>query len=154
MLTKRLDLLDKGLQIIAKSNQTIWANQKELARSEELLDEQFAVSTRMSIMAVNGILEKMGSTERITEKDVETLFKDWARFRKRPDYRKYMMDWFLGADIDKLPPPPEPQAKKEGDSNVEGDHGNQNPVEGLSQDSSPSQADDVPEVQAKDSAEA
>jgi hypothetical protein len=126
-----------------------------LAKSETLLDEQFAVSTRMTIVAVNHILEKMGhGDDKITEKDVEKLFKDWAKFRKRPDYRNYMMEWFLGEDIDKLPPPPEPQATKEGDSHVEGDRGDQDSSQRLAKDGSSGQANDVPEVQTKDGAEA
>lgn len=120
----------------------MWDNQKELVKSEELLDEQFAVSTRMTVVAVNRIFEKLG-IDRIAEKDIESLFRDWAAFRKRPDYRKFMMEWFLGVALDKLPPPPAVQAKKEGDSHVEGDHGNQNVVEVQPQDSSPSKAADV-----------
>ena len=154
-LTKRIDQLDKVFQLLAKSNQTIWNNQKELTKSEELLDEQFAVSTRMTIVSINHILEKMGATDRITDKDIEKLFRDWAQFRKRPDYREYMMEWFLGVALDKLPPSPAAeQAKKEGDPHVESDHGNQNAVEGQPQDDGPSKTANVPEVQAKDGAKA
>jgi len=141
--------------LLARSNKTIWDNQKELSKSEELLDEQFAVSTRMTIVAVNRILEKMGVDDRITEQDIGKLFKDWAQFRKRPDYREFMMEWFLGVALDKLPPPPVAvQAKKEGDSDGEGGDRNEGAGEGKSQDSGAGQAADVPEVQKEDGAAA
>jgi hypothetical protein len=139
---------------LGESIKTVWDNQKELAKSSTLLDEQFAVSTRMTIVAVNHILEKIGQgDDKITEKDVEKLFKDWAQFRKRPDYRNFMMEWFLGVAIDKLPPPPEPKAKKEGDSNVKSDHGNQDAGQELAKDGEPGQENDVPEVPPEDGAE-
>jgi hypothetical protein len=151
-LTRRVDQLDKTAQLLARSNQTIWTNQKELTKSEELLDEQFAVSTRMSIVAVNSILEKMGVEDRITAADVGKLFKDWSLFRSRPDYREYMMEWFLGVALDKLPPPPEPQAKKEGAGNVEDDDGNKRASEGADEDSLDGQTANVSEVQKEDGA--
>jgi hypothetical protein len=100
----------------------------------------------MTIVAVNKIFEKLGVGDRLTEKDVAGLFRDWATFRKRPDYREFMMEWFLGVALDKLPPPPAVQAKKEGDSDVESDHGNPNVVEVQSQDSGTGEAADVPAV--------
>lgn len=152
-LAKRIDQLDKTMQVIAGSIQTIWSNQKECAKSETLLDEQFAISTRMSIVAVNHILTLMGhGDDCIGEKDIEKLFKDWAEFHSRPDYKDFMMEWFLGVAIDKLPPPPQQQAK-EGGSNAENDHGNEDAGEGPREDRSPSQTHDVPEVQKEDSTE-
>jgi len=151
-LSLRVDNLDKAFQLVAKSQQTIWANQKELTKSEELLDEQFAVSTRMTIVAVNHILQTMGHGEDcIKEKDVEKLFKDWAQFRARPDYRDFMMDWFMGVALDKLPPPP--QQAKEGGSNAEDDHRNTDAGE-KPQDGGVSQTNDVPQVQEKDGTQA
>jgi hypothetical protein len=146
---KRFAQVDQNSVAVAKSVQTIWANQKELVKSEELLDEQFAVSTRMSIMAVNQILEAMDSDKRIEASDVEKLFKDWATFRARPDYRKYMMEWFLGVALDTLPPPPEIQTLKEESSNAES---NQRKQDESSPDSG--QAVDVPKVPQKDCSQA
>lgn len=131
----------------------MWANQKELVKSEELLDEQFAVSTRMSIVAVNHILETMGQEDRITSQDIEKLFRDWAQFRARPDHRELMMEWFLGVALDKLPPLKQ-LVEKEGVGNVEGNLGNAEGSEGGSQSSRQGQADDVPHVSPKDGAAA
>lgn len=153
----RVDQLDKTIALLAKSNQTIWNNQKELTRSADLLDEQFAVSTRMMIMAVNGIIAALppgvNNPAQITAKDVEQLFRDWAQFRKRPDFRDFMMEWFLGVALDKLPPPPVAQATK-GDSDGEGTDGNKSVGEGKPQDGGAGKAADVPEVQEKDGAAA
>jgi hypothetical protein len=155
---KRLDKIDETIALLARSNKTIWDNQKELSKSEELLDEQFAVSTRMMITAVNGIISALApgvnNPAQITSKDVATVFRDWAAFRKRPDYRNFMMEWFLGVALDKLPPPPVAQATKEGDVHAEGDHGNPVAAEVQPQDSGDGKAPDVPEVQKEDGAKA
>jgi hypothetical protein len=153
-LSKRVNQLDATIQVMAKSNQTIWANQKELTKSQNLLDEQFAVSTRMAVMGLNLVFEKMGVEERVDADDIEKLFRQWAEFRARPDFRNFMMEWMLGVALEKLPPPPEPEpeAKEEGEANAQSDNGNTNPEEGVTEDSQSSQADDVPEVQPEDRA--
>lgn len=146
----KVNQLDKLTNDLAGSNRVMWSNQKELSKSEELLDEQFAVSTRMTITWVNKLSSAVNLPElKITEKDVEQLFRDWAKFRKRPDFREFMMEWFLGVALDKLPPPP--QAKKEGDGH-EADHRNESAGQEQPQDSRPGQAVDVPPVQEEDGA--
>lgn len=138
------------LAAMAASNQTVWNNQKELVKSQELLDEQFAVSTRMTVLSVNNLLSKLNSEERITESDIEILFKDWAKFRSRKDYRDFMMEWFLGVALDKLPPPKESETK-EGGSDVQSSDGNKRPSEGPAENSGDGQTANVPQVQAENS---
>ena len=145
-LTKRLNQLDRSIVLMAGSNQTIWANQKELTKSQNLLDEQFAVSTRMAVMGINLLLEKTDSKERIEGSDIEVLFRDWAVFRARPDFREHMMEWMLGVPLSELPPPPKPPEKEEGESDAKGDIGNENAEQKEPSDGSPGQEDDVPEV--------
>lgn len=152
-LTGRVDNLDDTTQKLARSNQVIWNNQKELTRSETLLDEQFAVSTRMFIVTMNGLCQKLGFEERIDAEDVKQLFQDWATFRARPDYRNLMMAWFLGVALDKMPPlPPAVPSKTEGDAHVESDHGNKDAGEEQPADARAGQTANVPEVQAEDGA--
>src|SRR5687767_16022403 len=79
----RIDQLDDTIKKLGGAQQVIWNNQKELSRSEELLDEQFAISTRMSVKSMNLILEKIGAEERITAKDIERLFRDWRSEERR-----------------------------------------------------------------------
>ena len=123
-LVQRSDLLARQFGGMAKSLETIWGNQKELSKSESLLDEQFAVLTRMTISTLNQIIEHPGKAQPITYEDVNRLFKDWADFRKRSDFREHMRAWFMGDDLASLPPPPveEPgkpaDQPKEGESNV------------------------------------
>jgi hypothetical protein len=140
-LSERLNQLDEQLKIIGRSIEIIWANQKELSKSEELLDEQFAVSTRMTISNFNELSARwnkalqylLPSGDQPAEKvlpdtrkslvqmligysDVNKLFADWAEFRKRSDYREHMRPWFMGDDLSTLPPPPVPPVpeRKEG----------------------------------------
>ena len=143
-LGERVNQLDEQLKIVGRSIEVIWANQKELSKSEELLDEQFAVSTRMTITNFNQLSLRWNqllthlfpgegpsvpmTPERRREliqmqigySDVNKLFADWAQFRQRSDYREYMREWFMGQELDTLPPPP---AKKEGEANAS-DSGN------------------------------
>lgn len=151
-LTKRVDNLDDTTQKLAKSNQVIWNNQKELTKSEELLDEQFAVSTRMFIVTMNGLCAKLGFEERIDSEDVQSLFRDWATFKQRPDFRSLMMEWFLGVGLDKMPQLPAAPARTEGDVHVEGDHGDKVAVQEQPKDDGAGQTANVPQVQAEDGA--
>lgn len=140
------------MKLLAQSIQTIFSNQKELGKSQSLLDEQFAVATRMSVMGLNLLFEKVGAEERVDSGDIEQLFKDWARFRSRPDFRDLMMEWMLGVALDKLPAPPEPEAKKEGEADAKSDNGDQVAEEGQPENGPVGEEDDVPEVQPEDRA--
>src|SRR6185369_10114785 len=108
---RRLDAMLAGL---AQGNSTIWNNQKELSNSAELLDEQFAVSTRLAVANLNKLFEATGHPElKIGEKQIEDTFKDWAQFKKRVDFRDLMLEWTLGTPLSELPPEPQPEAKEE-----------------------------------------
>jgi len=141
-----LDVITQRLGKLSLTIKTIWDNQRELAKSETLLDEQFAVSTRMTIMAVNDILDRLGVENKITPLDIEALFKDWHKFQLRRNYRDFMLEWFMGVDIDSLPAEPEPK----GEPNVQSSDGNERAAERESQNSSPGQEDNVPQVQEED----
>jgi hypothetical protein len=145
-LGKRLDAFDQQLKVIGDAVEVIWNNQKELTKSEELLDEQFAVLTRLSILCFNALLRRgnvmlkhLSPTDpdaplltpeskqelvmpTIGYSDINVMFHEWAEFRKRPDFREYMRTWFMGGDLNTIPPPPE--VKKEGEANAESDPGN------------------------------
>jgi hypothetical protein len=136
-LSLRCDQLDKNVAGLANAVGSVWANQKELTKSENLLDEQFAVLTRLTIISLNVLVNKhnlamemigaaMGGMSDVSDltmptvdyEDVNLLFEEWAKFRSRPDFRDHMRAWFMGDDLSKLPPPPEPEAK-EGESDVD-----------------------------------
>lgn len=126
MLSKRADQLDANVVKIGNALGTIWANQRELTKSEALLDEQFAVLTRLSVISLNMIVVKhnlamsmvamaMGKDSvdelmlpEVEYDDINVLFAQWAEFRSRPDFREHMRTWFMGGDLNSLPPPPEP----------------------------------------------
>ena len=130
-LSQRCDKLDENLSLLARSHATIWANQKELTKSETLLDEQFAVLSRLTIISINlmavrhnlaieMLCSAIGKEDTddlsfpdIDYDDVNLLFEQWAKFRERPDFRQHMRAWFMGDDLSKLPPPPEPPAEEE-----------------------------------------
>ena len=170
-LAERLNALDQQLKVIGGSLGVIWNNQKELTKSEELLDEQFAVLTRLSIISFNALLRRGNITLKylspvdsdapsltpeskkelvmpsIGYSDINVMFHAWAEFRQRPDFREHMQAWVMGNDLSELPPPPE--VKKEGEANAaEGNPGN--PADGSSPPERGSVAQDtkaaVPEV--------
>jgi hypothetical protein len=132
------------------STQTIWNNQVELSKSASLLDEQFAVSTRMAVMGINLILDRIGAEERIKGEDLSLLFDQWATFKSRPDFRELMLEWMLGVPLDQMPELP---AKKEvGETDAESDNGDEGSAEAEPQDSPPCQENDVPEVPSENRA--
>lgn len=131
------------MAIISNGNKTIWENQVELTKSSELLDEQFAVSTRLMVLSVNKVAEAAGMVDRIDADDIEAMFKLWAMFRSRSDFREYMLEWMLEPDLSTLPKPPEPV----GDQDAESDNGDEDLEEERSQNSTTSPQDDVPQVQ-------
>jgi hypothetical protein len=132
------------------------------------LDEQFCVLARMSIRSLNEILIRIGSEDVITEKVIEVAFKEWASFKKRPDFRKYMLEWFIGKPLSELPPAPvgakqsdpaSPSPEAEGPQEFGGDYAAQQKsderdeavVEGRQSDSFSSQTDALPAGQDIDS---
>jgi hypothetical protein len=144
-LGSRVQGVESTLALLTKAHTTIWENQRELAKSEELLDEQFAVLTRLAISNLNYVIQQVNGVQ-ITETDVENLFKDWAKFKARPDRKSLMMEWFMGVALDKLPPLLESKPQEEGGSNAEGNNRDTDATEELPQDSGDGQEDDVPQV--------
>ena len=157
ILSQRCDQLDRNFGLMARNQQLAWNNQKECAKSETLLDEQFAVLTRLTITSLNKVLPD-GS--KILYEDVNKLFMDWADFRKRKDFRDYMKEWFMGEDLSKLPPPPVEEPKKPADQPKEGgSDGQVSPAEASSrpeqpESPGPSQEAPVPEVRGHDDPQA
>ena len=97
-------LQDAKLRALGDTLTTMWNNQVELSKSETRLDEQFCVLARLSIRMLNDILVRIGSEDLITEKVIETAFKEWATFKERSDFREFMVEWFLGKPLSELPP--------------------------------------------------
>ena len=140
---------------MANNQNLIWNNQKECAKSETLLDEQFAVLTRLTITALNRV---SNPDQQIVYEDVNRLFADWAEFHKRKDFRSYMKEWFMGVDLSTLPPPPVETPEKPADQPKEGDQDGQSipdeasPQPEQPQSDGPSQEATVPEVRGNDGA--
>jgi hypothetical protein len=164
----RLKALAKTLVDIEKNHKTIFANQKELSKSATRLDEQFCVQGRLFITAINEILHRANSDEIITYEAVNLMFMEWEKFRSRPDFREHMKPWFMGDDLDSLPPPPEPKqeetpeetpdAEVEGPQEFGGDYaegsglGNEAASQEQSEGKTDSSPDEVPEGQDADEA--
>ena len=156
---------DAKLKELANTVVTVWKNQVELAESETRLDEQFCVLSRLAIRGINDILIRIGSEDLITDKVVEAAFKEWRAFRKRSDYRKFMLEWFLGKSLSELPTEPKkeeilvaPDPKVGGAQEFGGnyvsynksDNGNTTTAEERQQDSNSCQTDEVPSGQNLD----
>jgi hypothetical protein len=103
----------------------LFQNQRGLVQSENKLDEQFCVSTRLAIMWINNIIEAAQredvpwafSVPTVSYEGVNELFHDFARFRSRPDFRDHMKPWFMGESMDSLP-------EVKGENDGRGDDGN------------------------------
>ncbi len=185
-LQKKQEKQAKDLTVISKDIGLVHGNQVELAKSEERLDDQFAVLTRLTVTKLNEMFTKFnalvqglpaGEGELLTEQlqealgiglvgynEINEMFIDWGKFRKRSDFRDHTKAWYTGVDLDSLPPPPEPEAKETEESDpspeaeaapAEGDQdegpnsnsGNETAIEEPSEGSSASQDNEVPEVQ-------
>jgi len=158
------DLLTKMMS----DQNIIFKNQKDLALSEERLDEQFCTLTRLSISSLNElILQVHGElSELITYDQVNRMFMDWADFRARPDFRDHMRTWMMGGDLSALPLPPKqetpsaPGPEAEDAEEFGGDHGEGQATdigdeissEGQPEDSPSGSQDQVPEGQDSDEA--
>lgn len=102
-------------QKMAHDQAVIFGNQKDLAVSEERLDEQFCVLTRLTISRLNEIalIAHGEDADLITYDQVNLMFMEWAKFRQRPDFKDHMQTWMMGGDLNTLPPPPEPPKEEE-----------------------------------------
>jgi hypothetical protein len=130
-------------------------------KSENRLDEQFCVSTRLAVSWINAIIkaarmEDAGwalNMDSIQYEAVNEMFKDFAAFKSRRDFRDHTREWFMGEPIDSLPPlegsPLEGASEKNHASDV-GDAPNQ---EGQPGGIGEGQEDPVP-VRQQDAAEA
>lgn len=114
-------------------------NQKLLADSATRLDDQFAVLTRLVISSLRDLdLE-------VTYEEVNALFKVWADFRSRPDFKEHMRTWFMGGDVVRLPPV---EVKKDGEDRLP--DGEECVREGNSEVTPQGQKSDVPQVPPQD----
>lgn len=98
-MSDRLAKLERWAQVQDKNTAAVFHNQKVLSDSATKLDDQFAVLTRLVISSLRDL------DAEITYEEVNALFKVWAEFRSRPDFRKHLQTWFMGGDVVSLPPP-------------------------------------------------
>lgn len=97
-LSDRLAKLERWAQVQDRNTAKVFHNQKVLSDSATKLDDQFAVLTRLVISSLRDL------DAEITYQEVNALFKVWAAFRSRPDFRKHLQTWFMGGDVVSLPP--------------------------------------------------
>lgn len=146
---QNLALLQK-VQILERKIDVLYQNQRELVQSENRLDEQFCVSTRLAVMWINHIIQSAQAnaepwaeqTDVVTYEKVNELFRDFEQFKSRPDFRDHMRVWFMGEPIDSLPEVKgdedgrsddgDAPAAKEGPEG--GEHGQEDPVPVRGQD--------------------
>lgn len=99
VFAKSIDQHSESLNKIGQSLLTMFQNQKELARSTEMLDEQFAVLARLMFQAVNSILP---DDKKLTYEQINLSFQEFTKFKALPDYKEHMSEWFMGADLTQL----------------------------------------------------
>lgn len=93
---------------MASAIQTIWENQVALQEAHKQLDDQFAVLTRLSVVALNELNLRVSGADAdpISYEAINSLFSEWETFKKRPDFREHMRTWVMGGDLESLPPLP------------------------------------------------
>jgi hypothetical protein len=104
--------LDKRLRDLANVTAGLWQNQqsidvavKALAKSEESLDDQVAVLTRLFFVEANKLRTFM-QLDPFDADEIEAMFEAWHEFRARADAKNWMSHWVLGKPLSELPPPP------------------------------------------------
>jgi len=124
-LNLKFNLLARQFKTFSDSIGPIWANQKELGKSANLLDEQFVVLTRLAIGTLNKLLLNFNKAllcdenlkpekiDLISYGEVNRMFDDWNSFKARPDFREHMRTWMMGDDLSTLPPVPVKEEVKE-----------------------------------------
>ena len=145
---QNLGLLQK-VQTLEKKLDVLYQNQQELVRSENRLDEQFCVSTRLMVLWINHIIRGARSKGEtwaeqmnvVTYEKVNELFHDFAKFRARPDFRNHMREWFMGEPVDSLPEVREDDGRSDVGDKADseagpegGEHGQEDPVPVREQD--------------------
>jgi len=103
--------LHQKVQELQKQVAVLYQNQRELVRSENRLDEQFCVSTRLAVSWINAIIKAARmedapwalSLDSVSYDAVNKMFMDFEKFKGRPDFRNHMRVWFMGESLDSLP---------------------------------------------------
>lgn len=146
--------LHQKVQELQKQVAVLYQNQRELAQSENRLDEQFCVSTRLVISWINSIIKAARmedapwalSLDSVSYESVNKMFMDFEQFKRRPDFRDHMRVWFMGESLDSLP------EVKAGVDHATSDIGDQPDQKGQPGGSGEGQEDPVP-VWGEDAAE-
>ena len=153
--------LHQRVQELEKQVGVLYQNQRELARSETRLDEQFCVSTRLAILWINAIIRAARmedapwalGLDSVTYEKVNEMFHDFESFKSRPDFRDHMRVWFMGESLDSLPPlPEEPAVQRHEETEDASDNGDQSGQEERAGGGGEGQEDPVP-VRGEDATE-
>lgn len=161
-----LELQNAKVRALAKTVGTVWQNQVAISESIDRLEEEFCVLGRLMIPKMNDILIALGSEDLITEETINGVFLTWSEFKKRPDFKKHFVPWFLGVPLQDMPEvkqeeenpdaPAESEGAEvfggnygEGQTGTIGDEATQEGEQSVDEDRPP---DAVPEVQDADEA--
>jgi len=161
-----LELQSAKVKALAKTVGTVWNNQVSISNSIDRLEEEFCVLGRLVIPKMNEILIALGSEDLITEEVINGVFLTWNEFKKRPDFKKHFVPWFLGTPLRDLPEVkeeeeiPDAPAEGEGAEVFGGDYGegqtsdvgNEATQEGGPAVNGDRPPDEVPQVQDVDEA--
>lgn len=122
--------VDGKLKTLAQELLRVGQVQQHVAKANDQVASQFSVLTRLTISKLNEVIglqnrivelateswepkPDIALLEEVTYEGVNFLFQMHDAFRSRPDFRDHLETWFLGGDLTKLPPLPEPDTKEE-----------------------------------------
>jgi hypothetical protein len=104
-------VVDQKLQAYGAVINRIFANEQELAKSTENLDEQFAVLTRLMVTKMNEVIAVVNTIsgvniQPISYESINEMFRLFASIKARSDFKEHARAWYTGSDVSNLPPPP------------------------------------------------
>jgi hypothetical protein len=117
-----LSQVDRKLSILFK-------NDSELAGNSDNHDVQFCTMMRIFISHMNKVTDRVNSMlpaeadkiPPLTYAGVNAEFINFTQFRSRPNFAKFIGEWFMGEDVSELGFAEEPDAAPREDENPGGD---------------------------------
>lgn len=106
-MVARLDVCEESLIETYQALQKLGNNDNVIVNQMDQMEVQITCLVRIMILNINAMRDAMNMPP-MTFEDMEDTFKEFADFRKRPDFKQHMKAWYSGEDLSELPEPEDP----------------------------------------------